>query len=186
MQTKIERHYLYEGLGFPIDLKDITMINIGNEWLPQIDVHQVADNAIKNLAVQQERLTGNQVKFIRSYFSMSLREFGKEVVHETHSAVKKWEAKGESETNMNLNTEQVLRTFLIEETQIKTKKQQADFYGIFQKSKVFLPTKDTKKKTKKTAIAKEIKRKSSASKHKTQSSSASKGRKKQNNIKQYA
>ena len=41
---------------------------------------KIASMAIKKLALQEEKLTGNQVKFIRSYFAMSLREFGNTVV----------------------------------------------------------------------------------------------------------
>ena len=142
MQTKIEQIFLYEGLGFPIELENVEMINLSGEWLPKIDVHQVADEAIKKLATQESRLTGNQIKFIRSYFSMPLREFGEKVVHETHTAVSKWEKKGNDITSMNENTEQVLRLFIIEQTQTQTKNQQADFYKNFQKSKLFFNAKD--------------------------------------------
>jgi len=146
MQTKIEPSFLYEGLGFPIELESVEMICLNDEWLPKIDVHKIADEAIKKLATQESRLTGNQVKFIRSYFSMSLRGFGESVAHETHTAVSKWEKKGNDATNMNENTEQVLRLFIIEQTQTKTKVQQSDFYKNFQKSKIFFNAKDKKPK----------------------------------------
>ncbi len=142
MQTKTEPLFLYEGLGFPIELENVEMISLNGEWLPKIDVHQIADEAIKKLATQECRLTGNQVKFIRSYFSMPLREFGEKVVHETHTAVSKWEKHGDNITSMNENTEQVLRLFIIEQTQTKTKIQQSDFYKNFQKSKIFFNAKD--------------------------------------------
>lgn len=91
MKTKIESTFLYDGLGFPIELENVEMININDEWLPKIDVQYIADEIIKKLATQEERLTGNQVKFIRSYFSMPRREFGETVDHESHTAVSKWE-----------------------------------------------------------------------------------------------
>lgn len=65
----------------------------------------MADEIIKKLATQEERLTGNQVKFIRSYFSMALREFGETVVHESHTAVSKWEKCRDEITSMNENTD---------------------------------------------------------------------------------
>ena len=70
----------------------------------------------KKLITQESRLSGNQVKFIRSYFSMPLRKFGETVVHEVilPSANGK---KRNDVTNMNENTEQVLRLFIIEKTQ---------------------------------------------------------------------
>lgn len=120
MNTKVEPIFLYEGLGFPIELENVEMININNEWHPQIDVRYVADEIIKKLAIQEERLTGNQVKFIRTYFSMPLGEFGETVVHESHTDVSKWEKCGDEITSMNENIEQVLRIYIIEQTQTKT------------------------------------------------------------------
>jgi DNA-binding transcriptional regulator YiaG len=136
MKTKIEPTLLYEGLGFPIELKNVEMVDINGEWHPKIDVHSVANKIIKKLAIQEERLTGNQVKFIRSYFSMSLREFGEEVVHESHAAVSKWEKRGDEITNMNENTEQILRLYIIEQTQTKT--EQKNFYSNYKRSSFFV------------------------------------------------
>jgi DNA-binding transcriptional regulator YiaG len=146
MKTKIEPTFLYEGLGFPIELENVEMININDEWLPKIDVRYVADEIIKKLAIQEERLTGNQVKFIRSYFSMPLREFGETVVHESHTAVSKWEKCGDEITNMNENTEQVLRLYIIEQTQTKTKADQKNFYSNFRRSREFVKAKGKKPK----------------------------------------
>ena len=146
MKTKIEPTFLYEGLGFPIELENVTMININDEWHPKIDVRYVADEIIKKLAIQEERLTGNQVKFIRSYFSMPLREFGETVVHESHTAVSKWEKCGDEITNMNENTEQVLRLYIIEQTQTKTKADQKNFYLNFKRSTSFVNAKGKKTK----------------------------------------
>ncbi|MGM9453727.1 hypothetical protein ACTAZI_10360 [Legionella bozemanae] len=131
MNTKVEPIFLYEGLGFPIELENVEMINISDEWHPQIDVRYVADEIIKKLAIQEERLTGNQVKFIRTYFSIPLRKFGEVVVHESHSAVSKWEKCGDEITNMNENTEQALRLYIIEQTQTKTKSEKNNFYSTF-------------------------------------------------------
>lgn len=146
MKTKIEPTFLYEGLGFPIELENVTMININDEWHPKIDVRYVADEIIKKLAIQEERLTGNQVKFIRSYFSMPLREFGETVVHESHTAVSKWEKCEDEITNMNENTEQVLRLYIIEQTQTQTKADQKNFYSNFRRSRAFVKAKGKKPK----------------------------------------
>ena len=146
MKTRVEPTFLYEGLGFPIELENVEMINIDDEWHPKIDVHYVADEIIKKLAIQEERLTGNQVKFIRSYFSMPLREFGEAVVHESHTAVSKWEKCEDEITNMNENTEQVLRLYIIEQTQTKTKADQKNFYSNFRRSRAFVNAKGKKPK----------------------------------------
>jgi len=59
-----------------------------------------------------------------------------------------WEKRGDEATNMNENTEQVLRLFIIEQTQTKTKSEQSDFYKNFQKSKTFRAPKNKNSKSK--------------------------------------
>ena len=137
MKTKIIENFCYEGLGFPIDLKQVELIEIENEWHAKIDVRKISDAVIEALAYQDSKLTGNQIHFIRTYFSMSLRKFGEEVVHETHAAVDKWEKSGNQVTSMNDNTEYVLRLYIIEQIRSKTKKQRDEFFIKYQKIKIF-------------------------------------------------
>lgn len=144
MKTKFVEHFCYEGLGFPVDLEHVEMVEIDNDWHPKIDVRKIADAVIEALAYQEGRLTGNQVRFIRSYFSMSLRKFGEEVVHETHAAVDKWERCGDEMTSMNDNTEYVLRLYILEQVRSKTKKQQNEFFSKYQKIKNFFNSKQSK------------------------------------------
>ncbi|MDF1761329.1 MAG: hypothetical protein P1U40_12420 [Coxiellaceae bacterium] len=128
MKKKIIKRHTYNGLGFPIELNQVEMIKIDGDWYPKIDVRKLADEVVKVLATQKERLTGNQVKFIRTYFAMSLRRFSKDVVHESHTAVSKWEKFGDSVTNMDRNIEIMLRLFIIERVEAKTVKQKNSFY----------------------------------------------------------
>jgi len=128
-KIKIVDDFIYQGLGFPIKLEKVEMVKIDAEWHPKIDVRKVADLAIKTLISRHERLTGNQIKFIRSYFSMSLREFAQEVVHESHTAVAKWEASLDEITKMDINIELILRLYVIEHLESKTIKQQSKFYA---------------------------------------------------------
>ena len=137
MKTKIVNNYIYEGLGFPVELKTVEMISIDGDWSPKIDVKKVADEVIEKLATQDARLTGNQVKFIRSYFSMSLREFGEKVAHESHMAVSKWEKKGSAATNMNANTEHELRLYIVERKVGSSKASKPKFFEIYLATKRF-------------------------------------------------
>jgi len=108
MKKIIAKNYIYEGLGFPIELRDVEMVKIDGELHPKIDVRKIADLAIKSLVLQNKRLTGNQIKFIRTYYSMSLREFSK-IVNESHMAIKKWEDYKDKPTNMDKNIEIMIR-----------------------------------------------------------------------------
>lgn len=127
MKTKIEKNYCYTGLGFPIELEQVEMVLIGTEWHPKIDVRKVAEMAIKQLATKESPLTGDEVRFIRAHFGMSLRDFADNVVHETHPAVKKWEDKKEQPTKMNPNTEFVIRHYIIENTSTQSEKKSKYF-----------------------------------------------------------
>jgi len=137
MKTKRVENYNYHGLGFPIELNDVEMVYLENDWHPRIDVKKIADDAIAKLAVHETRLTGNQVKFIRSYYSMPLREFGQKVVHESHMAVSKWEKKGEFPTNMNANTEHELRLYIIEKLLSRSHGSKLKFYDFYIATKRF-------------------------------------------------
>ncbi|MCH9689157.1 MAG: hypothetical protein K0U10_00705 [Gammaproteobacteria bacterium] len=137
METKSVNNYMYEGLGFPVELETVNMVCINGDWLPTIDVQKVADKVIEKLAVQDARLTGNQVKFIRSYFAMSLREFGEKVVHESHMAVSKWEKKEDMHTKMNANTEHELRLYIIEKKTASSKAAKPKFFDIYLATKRF-------------------------------------------------
>lgn len=137
MNTKIVENYIYDGLGFPVELNNVEMYYIEDDWHPRIDALKVANDVIKKLAVQKTRLTGNQIRFIRSYFSMPLREFGEKVVHESHGAVRKWEQKGNSSTNMNANTEHEVRLYIIEKLYAKNKESKTKFYDLYMLTKRF-------------------------------------------------
>jgi len=133
MSKKLVKNYIYRELGFPIELHDVEMVFFDGEFHPKIDVRKTADLAIKSLVSQKARLTGNQIKFIRVYLSMSLREFAK-IVNESHMAVKKWEDFKDKPTNMDRNIEIMLRLHIYDYTAIKTKndkKEKIEFYHQF-------------------------------------------------------
>ena len=131
MTKKVMKTFIYEGLGFPIELHDIEMIMINGEYTPKIDVRAVADDAMKSLVLQKTKLTGNQVKFIRTYFSASLREFCK-IVNESHMAVKKWENFKGKPTNMDPNIETRIRLYVYDKICVKTKSDKIKFYDQYQ------------------------------------------------------
>jgi DNA-binding transcriptional regulator YiaG len=120
MNKKIVKKYIYKGLGFPIELHNVELIQFDGEFHPKIDVRKTADLAIKSFVTQKTRLTGNQIKFIRTYFSMSLRKFA-DLVNESHMAVKKWEAFKNDPTNMDRNIEIMLRLHIYDHIAVKAK-----------------------------------------------------------------
>lgn len=138
MNAKKVKNYSYEGFGIPIELDEVEMIFIDGDWCPKIDLQKLADEVIAKIAIQQSRLTGSQVKFIRSYYSMSLRDFAEKVVHESHMAVSKWEKKGDLTTNMNTNTEHELRLYIIENIHKTNRESKSKFYDVYMATKRFI------------------------------------------------
>ena len=132
MKKKTLKKYLYEGLGFPVELTDVEMVYLDDEWCPKIDVKKLATMVIKLLPFQNERLTGSQIHFVRLYFGMSLRKFSSEVVKESHMAVSKWEKFAEKSTNMDSNTEIILRLYIYEKLGVKTAKERNNFFNQYQ------------------------------------------------------
>ncbi len=53
MKTKIVPTFLYEGLGFPIELGNVETVKFNREWLPKIDLQYIADEVIKKLAFKK-------------------------------------------------------------------------------------------------------------------------------------
>lgn len=120
MNKKIIKKYIYNGLGFPIELHNVVVVMFNGEFHPKIDVRKIADSAMKSLVLQESRLTGNQIKFIRTYLSKSLREFS-EIVNESHTAIKKWEDFKDKPTNMDKNIEILLRLHIYNHIAIRSK-----------------------------------------------------------------
>ena len=132
MKKKVVKKYIYEGLGFPIELTQVEMVMVDGEWSPKIDVRKIADSVMKILPFQNERLTGSQINFVRTYFEMSLRKFATEVVKESHMAVSKWEKFHNKSTNMDSNTERMLRLYIYDKACVKTVKEKKSFFESYQ------------------------------------------------------
>jgi len=145
LKTKNLKKFIYEGLGFPVELYNIAMVMHDGEWHPKIDARKIAESVIRELPFQLERLTGSQIKFIRTFFEMSLRDFGKNVVSESHTAVAKWEKFGNKSTNMDENIEVLLRLYIYEKVAIKNKKQRAQFFDKYLELREMNFTKNTPK-----------------------------------------
>ena len=135
MEMKRENNYHYTKLDIPVVLNDVEMTLKNGEWLPNIDSETVATCLIRQLAVKEFPLIGNEVRFIRARLGMSLRDFAAQVAYESHVAVKKWEGKNNELTNMNANTEFVIRSYLIDN--LFDKSDGAVYQGLIQQAKRF-------------------------------------------------
>ncbi len=131
IESKQEKKYLYTGFGFPVLLEKVELVKVMGCWSPKIDIKGLAAVVIRALTEKSGKLTGSQVRFIRDYFSMSLRTFAEKVVKQSHSAVQKWEKAGDQPTSMDENTEDMLRLYILNHLSSENKEHQ--LYQLYSK-----------------------------------------------------
>lgn len=117
-QTKILAEFIYEGLGFPVCLQNCPMVKVCGEWVPAIDFPKLQDAMATAVPLKPARLTGAEVRFLRSHFDMTLQELADEFGL-TRQAVSKWEKNGQEFTGMALPTERDFRVFALIRLNIK-------------------------------------------------------------------
>ncbi|HSX26861.1 MAG TPA: hypothetical protein VLE89_07655 [Chlamydiales bacterium] len=113
MKTKKAKRFVYEGLGFPVVLINVPLVNKRGVWTPAIDYNKLQKQVLVALAHKPVALTGNEVHFIRAYFEMTLENFGKHF-GVTHVAVLMWEKMGNKPGKINPTTELCIRLFVLE------------------------------------------------------------------------
>lgn len=114
METKKAKRYTYEGLGFPVVLANVTLVKKRGTWTPAIDYNKLQKGVLIALSHKPIPLTGNEIHFIRTYFEITLENFGKRF-GVTHAAVLNWEKMGNGLAKINPTTELCIRLFILEE-----------------------------------------------------------------------
>ncbi len=89
MERKKET-FIYEGLGFPIELIDTPMKKVFGEWVIDIDMNALQMFVFKGLIHKPYPLTGREMRFMRKFTEMSTIGFGKNL-GVSHATVVKWE-----------------------------------------------------------------------------------------------
>jgi hypothetical protein len=113
METKKVKRYIYEGLGFPIILLNVSLVKKRGIWTPAVNYNKLQKEVLLALSHKPAMLTGNEVHFIRTYFEKTLESFGK-CFGVTHAAVLTWEKFGDHPAKINPTTELCIRLFILE------------------------------------------------------------------------
>jgi hypothetical protein len=117
-ETKIQKEFVDTGFGFPVRLRNVPMVKVRGAWTPKINYNHLAETVLHSLAFKPSHLTGAEVKFIRTHFKMTLKEFAKRFCV-THVAVIKWEKTKRQPTVMGWATEKDVRLFILSKLQVK-------------------------------------------------------------------
>ena len=110
-KEKRVKELIYEGLGFPVPLKDVTLRHIDGEWHPKIDVEKVAREALEKLPLKSSPLTGDEIHFIRTYLGKNKSSFA-EIFNLSHTAISKWENAKSSPAPISSSQEILLRLYI--------------------------------------------------------------------------
>lgn len=109
---KILNTYIFKGFGFDILLKDVTVKSVDGEDYPNINMNELKTNTAKTLLVSKQRLTGNQLKFLRTYLKMSFDDVS-EKIHIAASTLRSWENKAVDFTGLSLEQEKAFRILAV-------------------------------------------------------------------------
>src|SRR3989338_2931031 len=112
MEKKIQRVFIDHGFGFPVKLLNVPMIKVSGNWTTNVNYDRIATLVLEELCWKDSRLTGNEIKFIRHYFKMTLQSFAKRF-YVTHAGVIKWEKTKTKTTEMAWTTEKDIRLFVL-------------------------------------------------------------------------
>ena len=112
MKKKIKDKFVDYGCGFPVVLRHVPMVQIQGKWIPDINYNELEKAVLLLLCYKPSKLTGNEIRFIRLYFEMTLQAFAKRFGVQ-HPTVVKWENFKDSPTNITLGTEKDIRLFVI-------------------------------------------------------------------------
>lgn len=89
MERKKET-FIFNGLGFPIQLKECPMKKVVGEWVIDINLNALQLLVFKELIHKPSSLTGREIRFMRKFMDLTTEELGK-MLGVTHAAVVKWE-----------------------------------------------------------------------------------------------
>ena len=82
--------FIYEGLGFPVELIDCPMKKILDEWVLDINLAALQRFVFQGLIHKPFPLMGREIRFMRKFLGLSTTELG-ERLGVSHATVVKWE-----------------------------------------------------------------------------------------------
>lgn len=107
---KKHQTFVYEGLGFPVELMDCPMKKMLGEWVLDINLAALQRFVFQGLIHKPYPLTGKEIRFMRKFLELSTTELG-EKLGVSHATVVKWE---NEQTKIGPTQETYIRLLLCE------------------------------------------------------------------------
>lgn len=118
MKKHFAESYEYDGLGFPLVLLNVPLINVRGTLVPNINFNQLQKAVLFELARKPSPFTGCEVKFIRQFMQMNFTEFANRF-GVTHASVIHWEKSMDSFAKIQPTTELCIRLCILEDLHAK-------------------------------------------------------------------
>lgn len=112
MEKKVVKKFETSVLGFPIIIRNVLFFKRMGEWCPEINWNLLSNMAIIALMTKPSRLSGGEIKFIRTYLNLTYRDFGS-IIGVAASTIKKWENKELKITEMRIPAERMIRMHIL-------------------------------------------------------------------------
>lgn len=132
---KIQKSYIDYGFGLPVQIINAPFKKIRGEWVLDLNFKKYERAVLLALAMKPGRLSGNEVRFIRHHFEMDLKKFGIRFGDVAHSAVIKWEKRGDDITKMGWAIEKDIRLAIVNSIRPKI------FYQAYKDLQAIMPKK---------------------------------------------
>lgn len=113
MDKKFKKKLIDYSCGFPVILLNVPMRKIQNEWVLDINYDDLAKTVLLYLCKKPLPLTGNEIRFIRYYFNLTIREFAHRC-GVRHPAIVKWEDKNDRTASITWGIEKDIRLFILD------------------------------------------------------------------------
>ena len=113
MKRKVQKSHIYQGLGFPVVLTDVPMVQVRGVWVPDVRLGRLQEQVALSLALSSSPMQGVHIAFIRKWLDLTLNEFG-QLFGVTHVAVIKWERRGAQPTHASRAAELVIRLYVLD------------------------------------------------------------------------
>jgi DNA-binding transcriptional regulator YiaG len=102
--------HVYKALGFPVVITNPTYRFFEGKEELDISPKDIMDNVFSMLPDKKGRLTGAEVRFLRSYMKLTQEALGR-MIGVDHSSVAKWEGENQEMTGMEIQVEILLRAY---------------------------------------------------------------------------
>jgi len=112
MAKKIIEKYIFEGLGFPVALRNVIVDKYDGEEFPDINFNELELWVVRALIVSPRALLGAHLKFLRKFMKASLRD-ASDAIGISHAQIKNWEDKADEQTGMSPEVERRFKNLVL-------------------------------------------------------------------------